>query len=261
MIDPTSGESPLAETLTGAERDARIERLLVSGLEEYFAGRIDHAINVWTRVLFLDRSNDRARAYIDRARRAQAERLREADALVHEGLQAFDRGDVEQARTLLTSALERGAPHEQTLPVLHRIGLLEVPAAASAGDRVRTRWRRSSPQDRPPTVPRGPWVLAAVMAALSAGAVWMADVPAPTGPVSAALDALTTPLPVPAASEAHLTRARRLYEAGKLPDALVALDRIDIGDAAYAAAQALRAIVQRDLLKTADVRPGERARP
>ena len=69
MIDPTPGDSPLALPLTDAEREARIEELLVSGLDEYFAGRMDHAVNIWTRVLFLDRANDRARAYIDRARR------------------------------------------------------------------------------------------------------------------------------------------------------------------------------------------------
>jgi cytochrome c-type biogenesis protein CcmH/NrfG len=56
----------------------------VSVLDEYFAGRLDHAVNVWTRVLFLDRANDRARAYIDRARRAQAEQQRETEALVHQ---------------------------------------------------------------------------------------------------------------------------------------------------------------------------------
>ena len=127
MTDPTPGEDQAPDSLSDVERQSRIEQLLVSGLDEYFAGRLDHAINVWTRVLFLDRANDRARAYIDRARRAQAEKQRETEALVHQGLQAFDAGEVEQARTLLTSALEHGAPHEQTLPVLHRIGLLAAP--------------------------------------------------------------------------------------------------------------------------------------
>jgi hypothetical protein len=261
MIDPTSGESPLAETLTGAERDARIERLLVSGLDEYFAGRIDHAINVWTRVLFLDRANDRARAYIDRARRSQAERQREADALVHEGLQAFEHGDVDRARTLLTSAVERGAPHEQTLPVLHRIGLLDVPAATPLPTGSRTRWRLASPAARPVTIARGPWLLAALVAAAAGVAVWVADTEVPTGSVPTALDSLSTPLPVPAASEAHLTRARQLFQAGKLPDSLSVLDRVDVGDAAYGAAQALRGEIQRELLKTAEVSPGARPRP
>lgn len=260
MIDPTSGESPLAEALTGAERDARIEHLLVAGLEEYFAGRVDQAINVWTRVLFLDRSSDRARAYIDRARRALAERQREAEALVHEGLQAFEHGDVERARALLTAALERGAPHEQTLPVLHRIGLLDVPAAQSSTG-VRSRWGRMAPPARRVTVARGPWVLAGLVAALAAGAVWVAGTEPRLGSGTTALDALTVPLPVPAASEAHITRARRLFEGGKLADALAVLGRVNVGDASYGAAQALKGEIQRELLEMADSTPAEPGAP
>ena len=57
---------------SGADDDARIEHLLVTGLDHYFAGEFEPAINLWTRVLFLDRTHDRARAYIERARSAQA---------------------------------------------------------------------------------------------------------------------------------------------------------------------------------------------
>jgi hypothetical protein len=72
MIDPTSGDSPLALPLTDAEREARIEELLVSGLDEYFAGRMDHAVNIWTRVSSGSRQRPRP-AYID-ARACAAER-------------------------------------------------------------------------------------------------------------------------------------------------------------------------------------------
>ncbi len=249
MIDPTSGDSPPALPLTDAERETRIEQLLVSGLDEYFAGRMDHAVNIWTRVLFLDRANDRARAYIDRARRAQAERQRESEGLMHQGLQAFDEGDVERARHLLTAAVERGAPHEQALPVLHRIGLLDVAAPVPLAPAARSRWRRS---DRPSAVAAssrvGPWLVAAAIALIGGMAVFLSDGSSPPGLATAALDVDAASLPVPAASEAHLSRARQLFEAGKLPDALRALERIDQGDAAYADAQALRGRVQRELL-------------
>jgi cytochrome c-type biogenesis protein CcmH/NrfG len=61
------------------DRDAKIEQLLLSGLDHYFASQYDQAINVWTRVLFLDRSHARARAYIERARSALAEQQRESE--------------------------------------------------------------------------------------------------------------------------------------------------------------------------------------
>src|ERR687890_733770 len=77
----------------GRERDARIEELLLVGLDHYFGGRHELAINVWTRVLFLDRSHGKARAYIERARSALAERQREAEELLRTGADALTRGD------------------------------------------------------------------------------------------------------------------------------------------------------------------------
>src|SRR5688572_27476835 len=94
------------------ERDARIEALLLSGLEHYFAGRHELAINIWTRVLFLDRAHAKARAYIERARGAVAEKQREGEELVHAGAAALTRGDRTAARQLLTSAVDRGASGE-----------------------------------------------------------------------------------------------------------------------------------------------------
>lgn len=262
MIEPTPGDSPLADPLTDAEREARIEQLLVSGLDEYFAGRMDHAVNVWTRVLFLDRANDRARAYIDRARRAQAERQRESEALMHQGLQAFDDGEVDRARRLLTAAVERGAPHEQALPVLHRIGLLDVAAATTSAPAARGGWRRTDrPLGRADGSRLGPWLLAAGIAALGGVAVFLSDAAAPARLAVTAIDDGAAPLPVPAASEAHLSRARQLFSAGKLPDALQVLDRIDPGAAAYAEAQALRGQVQRELLAAAGPGGKEPAQP
>lgn len=253
MIESSPDAVPSAEPLSDAEREARIEQLLVAGLDEYFAGRMDHAVNVWTRVLFLDRTNDRARAYIDRARRALAERQRESEALMHQGLQAFDDGDVDRARSLLTKAVEHGAPHEQALPVLHRIGLLDVTPTAAAS---RGRWTRT---DRTVPVTTGrrlaPWAVVGVVVLGAAVAVYVASQsaePPPGALPGSALERVVAPLPVPGAMEAHLARARQLFDAGKLPDALAALDRIDPGDDAYVAAQALRGRVQDELLRAAE---------
>lgn len=98
MPDPQKSGPRRSEALSGADDDARIEHLLVNGLDHYFAGEFEEAINLWTRVLFLDRNHDRARAYIDRARSAQAEQQRISEALVHQGLEAFDKGEVERAQ-------------------------------------------------------------------------------------------------------------------------------------------------------------------
>ena len=108
------------------DREARLEELLLNGLDHYFAGQHDLAINVWTRALFIDRGHARARAYIERARSAIAERQREGEELMHSGAAAFQRGEPDTARRLLRSAVEHGAATEEALALLERLDRLEA---------------------------------------------------------------------------------------------------------------------------------------
>src|SRR5215467_6695555 len=128
MSDPLriDGSRAHADVVSASERDAKIEQLLLVGLDHYFAARYELAINVWTRALFLDRTHARARAYIDRARSALAERQRESEELLHHGVDAFQRGDGDEARRLLRAAIAAGAPPEQALALLDRLNRLEV---------------------------------------------------------------------------------------------------------------------------------------
>ena len=90
MTDPLRTDHPSDHgEVPERERDARVESLLIAGLDHYFAGQHELAISVWTRVLFLDRGHARAKAYIDRARSAIAERQREGDELVQAGVAAW----------------------------------------------------------------------------------------------------------------------------------------------------------------------------
>src|SRR5450432_1328932 len=120
----------------GSDRDAKIEQLLLVGLDHYFAARYELAINVWTRALFLDRSHARARAYIERARSALAERQRESEELLQNGVAAFQRGERDEARHLLRAALDGGAPAEEALAVLDRLNRLETPVPPAASPRL-----------------------------------------------------------------------------------------------------------------------------
>src|SRR5258708_30221273 len=127
MADPLRDQDTTAADSPG--RESRIEELLLSGLDHYFNGQYELAISVWTRVLFLDRSHARARAYIERARGAIAERQREGEELLQTGAAAFARGDTDDARRLLVSAAERSARPEQALAMPERLERLS-PAAA-----------------------------------------------------------------------------------------------------------------------------------
>jgi tetratricopeptide (TPR) repeat protein len=120
-----------------AVSDAKIEQLLLVGLDHYFAGRYEQAIDVWTRAFFFDRDHPRARAYIERARSALAERQRESEELLQKGVAAFHRGEASEARRLLTAAIDAGAPSEEALAVLGRLDRLELGARPAELPRLR----------------------------------------------------------------------------------------------------------------------------
>jgi hypothetical protein len=264
MADRQPSGPRRSEALPGAEDDARIEHLLVTGLDHYFADEFEEAINLWTRVLFLDRNHDRARAYIDRARSAQAEQQRISEALVHEGLEAFDRGEVVRARALLSDALDQGASHDVALGVIGRIDRLDAgtratsPVAPSARKRVQRASPLADANLRRGTIAM--WWITAAAIVLVAGIAFVFVAPnglgdwfppqATTG-TPATLVTPPSPLPIPSPTEAYIGQARALFAGGKLRDALRSLDRVPIGDALRPDAERLRADIQRELLAVA----------
>ena len=263
MADRQPSGPRRSEALPGAEDDARIEHLLVTGLDHYFADEFEAAINLWTRVLFLDRKHDRARAYIERARSAQAEQQRISEALVHEGLEAFDKGEVVRARALLSDALDQGASHDVALGVLGRIDRLDAGRAVSpAAPAARKRVLRTSPL-ADVNLRRGTiamwWMTAAAIVLIAAIAFvlvapnGLADwFPAQaTAGAPAAIVVPPAPLPLPSPTEAYVAQARSLFASGKLRDALRALDRVPVADALRTDADRIRADVQRELLAMA----------
>jgi len=115
MSEPLRTDPADLAPLSEADRAARIEQLLLSGLDHYFGGQYEQAINIWTRVAFLERGHGRARAYIERARGALAERQRESEELLHNGVAAYEAGDLQTARELLTRAVEQGGASDTAL--------------------------------------------------------------------------------------------------------------------------------------------------
>jgi tetratricopeptide (TPR) repeat protein len=239
------------------DREARIEELLLTGLTHYFADQHDLAINVWTRVLFIDRGHAKARAYIERARSAIAERQREGDELLFTSSAALDRGDAHGARELVRSAVERGASSEDALALLARIDRLESAGRAdvprdktstagsahgsmvSAGSRFR-RWQ---------------WITAGLLAGIIMGAgaiVVLAQRGATGWPFTTVTEgpqpALGAPVPVPSAAEVVLSRAEALYARGRLHEALEALDAIAASDPLRPRADQIASEIQKQLL-------------
>jgi tetratricopeptide (TPR) repeat protein len=244
-------------------RESRIEELLLAGLDHYFSGQHELAISVWTRVLFLDRSHARARAYIERARGAIGERQREGDELLQTGAAAFDRGDTEDARRLLTSAVERGAQPDEAFAMLERLerlapaDVLEVESST-----IEPRKRRYIRSHAIGSTARGGIRAATLLLVLAIGLAsgvlmmiaWSSGMLPWSLPPSTSVSATTTvlePLPVPSSAEGSLARARAWAGSGRLRDALTALEAIRPGDPLRPQADELRARIQQQLLDSA----------
>ena len=269
MTDPRPSDAPRPDDgRPDLDRDAKIDELLLAGLDHYFGGRHQEAINVWGRVLFLDRGHARARAYIDRARGALAERQRRTEELVHEGVAALDRGDGRAARQLLASAVDNGDPHDLAHAYLDRLDRLAAtptspgqptgPARSSATpDNLATR-RLLARAPRPVRV----WPILAAAVLIAAVILFAAsrDLLKPLVdrewrrlPAGAAVSVAPDPVPVPRLAEVALARARDLFRSGHLKPALAALDGVSVADPLAPEALRLRAELQRMLLEPLDV--------
>jgi hypothetical protein len=259
MMEPLRRSDRTEPPADDDDRATRIEELLVSGLDHYFAADYEQAINIWTRVVFLERDHDRARAYIERARTAIAERQRESEELLHRGVDAYKSGDVERARDLLTQAVDQGAPSDEALVLLNRLerfagaGFDAAPACPSPSavrpviavtqttKRHHSRW----------AIAGGALLIVVAAAVFGAAPLlsWLVEVPAavPQGvqPIE--------PLPIVRSADVLLDKARGMYAGGHPHDALRLLDRIDIADPARGDADRLRVEIQRDLLVRASV--------
>jgi tetratricopeptide (TPR) repeat protein len=263
MADPLRDQETSADVTPA--RESRIEELLLAGLDHYFSGQHELAISVWTRVLFLDRSHARARAYIERARGAIAERHREGDELLQTGAAAFSRGETDNARRLLTSAIERVARPEEALALLERLERLspadvDLEPAVSVSPRIRRYTRRLAGDSGERRGIRAATLLLVLAIGLAIGVlamiarssgVWPWSVPSSQAAAAVAANSVQEPLPLPASSEVSFARARAWSESGRLHDALAALDAIRPGDPMRAQAEELRARIQQQLLDSA----------
>jgi len=270
MSEPHRGDAAHADDPPlNADRDAKIEQLLLVGLDHYFAAQYDQAINVWTRALFLDRSHPRARAYIERARSAVAERQRQCEELLHTGVAAFQRGEGDEARRLLKAAIDGGAPPDEALAVLERLDRLETPIASTTSPRSRQELQHRIPRAAAARS-RSRLGIAATMlivtAALALGgyaafprvdALWRSWLALQTVPTANSAPPVVRErsLAVPRRGEMALAHARSLAASGHLSDALATLDLVRPTDVQRPDADALRSDIQRQLLALVPLPP------
>ena len=260
MSDPLHiDHTPASELHADTERDAKIESLLLAGLDHYFASDYAQAIDVWTRALFLDRNHARARAYIDRARSALAEQQRESEELLHSGIAAFESGQMKAARQLLNAAVQRGGAHDVALAFLTRIDRINAAAPVAVAPAPPAAARTALPAIVPARHFRAGlltalFAVAALVVLIYTLASWdqlQSFIPSVNGPSELAVPpvaAARDPLVVPRSSELALARAKALSAGGRLSDALRALELVRPTDPLRGDADQLKVTIQRELL-------------
>jgi len=263
MVEPRRADR--AQESDAADRDGRVETLLVDGLDRYFAGRFEDAIHLWTRVLFLDRSHARARAYIDRARSALAERQRRGDELLQASRDLLAQGRPDAARDLLQAAVDARGDDDQASAVrvgLERLERLHTPDRLPDTD-VPARVPTADPATgQPGATPRrattAPLAIAAGLA-LALTLVAVVTVARSWFESQTAADPLvrpaTQPLAVPSSAEVAMIRARTLYSRGRLAEALQVLERVGSESPLRGSADAMKIEIQQLLLASGPRRP------
>jgi hypothetical protein len=259
MFDPHRTDTSRAvDAVSDSDRDAKVEQLLLDGLDCYFAAQYEQAINVWSRALFFDRGHSRARAYIERARRALAERQRESEELLETGFAALRRREHGEVRRMQDAA-EGGVASDEARAGLGRLDRIEpgalAPAVADTPGAARRSVQPPLLRHRPHGASRSGLLLAA--AVVAAGWLWLLISSAGVWPIVDDNTATTTPVAPPAVdvvpdlplrAETALTRARMLAAGGRLHDAMAALDLVRPTDPLKGEADRLRADLQRRLI-------------
>jgi hypothetical protein len=260
MSDPhRTDTSHAVDAVSDPDRAAKVEQLLLDGLDCYFAARYEQAINIWSRALFIDRGHPRARAYIERARRALAERQREAEELAAGGVAGLGRGDAAGSRRPPEDGVARGGASEDVHAAPGRVGAMDPTAGpllqAGTPEAARRRVRPPLLRYRPDDNPRSWWVPVVVIAV--AGGIWLLASDqglwrlsrASDGPAASHVPPAVDVAPeLPMRAETALTRARMLAAGGRLHDAMTALDLVRPTDPQKAEADRLRADLQRRLI-------------
>jgi tetratricopeptide (TPR) repeat protein len=253
--------------MTAVSGDERADALLNEGLDHYFAGRFEHAIHLWTRVLFLDRHHSSAKAYIERARGALAERQRRAEESLQSVARLLDESRAHEARTVLMSVVSTIGEDERTATLRARLERLErvlggAPRIHAADVREPSRTERlllwANRRVTAAQVGLVSALLLVTLAITSPGVRARLGWGAPAG-VSTPTSAPLT-VPVLSSGEVALARAQSLFARGRLADALVALDRVGAEQIERTEADRLRVEIQRVLLATADDQARQGAR-
>jgi len=248
--------------------------LLRFGEALYASGEYQQAIHVWTRILFLDRSNSEARVRIDRAKQAVAERQRKLDAQVADAVGLLEAGEIGRARESVRSVLATDASHSEARALSDAIDALDRRAEAPVPE-AETRAPQPSSKGVIVRVPKGARASASpagrtavsfkitafllgALALFASSAFYLSrnwDAIVSGGSFGGPPDAAKTVLidrpaaSVPDLSELRYYNGERLFAQGRYREALAELHRVDRGSKVAVEARGLVLRIEDRLLR------------
>lgn len=98
---------------TSPDDQRKIDQYLADGDRAFEGGDYQQAIDLWSRIFLIDVTNEVASERIERAKAKRREAEQQAEALIGEGVQAFERKDFDGARRVFANVLSID-PHNRT---------------------------------------------------------------------------------------------------------------------------------------------------
>ncbi len=264
------------------------DELFRQGENLYALGMYQQAIHVWTRILFLEREDTRAKSAIERAKRAVSERQRELDVELAAAAELLDTGDIEAAASGVRHVLsidpryaeghqlaERIAARNRRNDVTPTNAVVDEDASESLPFKKRVLLLRVSRNSSPSLHPRGNassnkmagFKMAGfglgVILVFASGALYLhlnwesivSDGAFVTGSALAPGGAGPSDASVPGASELRYYNGARLYAKGRYREALAELSLVGRDDAVFERARSLILRIEDRLLRGGEFPP------
>lgn len=261
----------------------KIAILFQQGRDLAGCDRLEEAVTVWTKILFLDRGNLQAKLALENAKSSIAERLRQLDQEVALAKEDFERGERVAARARLRLVVEADPRHQEARLLLGRLetnsridGLpAEIPLSAAVDDSASLVVERQAPARRrdrngqrsseaSPATMAAFLLVALLLLALGGGYLYvsweslLSDQWFRVRPSSdaGAQDFLVS---VPTRSEFSYYNGVRLFDKGRYREALGELRRVHVDSAEAEAARRLILRIEDRLLRDNPAPAGKRA--
>lgn len=250
------------KALAAGTEDDRIRTLVAQAEASFATGEPGEAALVFGRILAHDPGHAAAREGLERAKNAVSEAERRGEAQLAEAGAALARGDAGRARELLRAVIDAVGNNDAAAALLDRLderrGLLLTTSAlpGEAAAKASAYPETGSSGMRRAFV--AAWTVAIVLFAGSLAFSWERLLDRLVQPPLPSAEGLApaTRLSQPTIADASLSEAKQRLEAGDPATALLALGRIEPGDAAWPYAQQLRAqAIRRLTTSTKEDRP------